>query len=80
MYGRRPDHLREIREECFFRELLTDRLGDAEVDHLDDLLVVVQRDHDVRRFQVAVDDSLLMSMLNRLADVDEKYQTLEDGE
>jgi len=40
----------------------------------------VQRDHDVRRLEVAVDDPLLVSVLNRLADTDEQRQALAHGQ
>ena len=45
------------------------RLGDAEVDHLDDRHAVVQRHQHVRGLEVAVDDALLVGVLHRLADV-----------
>ena len=50
---------------------LVDRLGDAEVDHLGHRLAVVERDQHVRRLDVAVDDPLLVRVLDRLADRDE---------
>ena len=37
---------------------------------------VVQRDQDVRRLEVAVDDPLLVRVLHRLADLDEQLQPL----
>jgi hypothetical protein len=43
-------------------------LGHAEVDHLGHRLAVVERDHDVGRLDVAVDDALLVGMLDGLAD------------
>ena len=39
-------------------------------------VAVVQRDQDVRRLEVAVDDPLLMGVLHRLADLDEQLQPL----
>ena len=50
------------------------RLGHPEVDHLGHRLPVVQRDQDVGRLEVAVDDALLVGVLHRLADVDEQPQ------
>ena len=50
------------------------RLGDAEVDHLRHRHAVVQRDQDVRRLDVAVDDPLLVRVLDRLADLDEQVE------
>ena len=53
-----------------------DRLGHAEVDHLGHRLAVVERDQDVGRLDVAVDDALLVGVLDRLADRDEQLQPL----
>ena len=52
------------------------RLGDAEVDDLGHRLAVVQRDQDVGRLDVAVDDAFLVGVLHRLADRDEQLQPL----
>ena len=41
---------------------------------------VVQRDQDVGRLEVAVDDPLLVGVLDRLADLDEQLQPLADVE
>ena len=49
--------------------LLGRGLGDAEVDHFGDGAVVVLGHEDVRGFDVAVDDALLMGMLHGLADL-----------
>ena len=46
----------------------SERLGDAEVDHLGHRLAVDLGDEDVRGLQVAVQNGLLMSVLHRLAD------------
>src|SRR5262249_45930343 len=59
---------------------LADRLGHAEVDHLRDRPAVVERDQDVGRLDVAVDDPLLVSVLDRLTDRDEELQALARGE
>ena len=55
-----------------FGQRLMHRLGQAEVDHLGDRLVVIRRDQDVRGLQVAVDDAFLVSVLKRGADLDEE--------
>ena len=73
---RRADHLRELRVERLLGQLLADRLGHAEVDHLRHRPAVVQRDQHVGRLEVAVDDPLLMGVLHRLADRDEQLQPL----
>ena len=73
---RRADHLAEAGEERLLGQLLTDGLGDAEVDDLGHRHAVVQRDQDVGRLEVAVDDPLLMGVLDGLADRDEQLQPL----
>ena len=39
-------------------------------------VVAVQRDEDVRRLEVAVDDPLLVGVLHRVADADEELEPL----
>ena len=72
----RADHRAELGEHRLFGQPLVDRLGDAEVDHLGHGLAVVERHQHVRRLDVAVDDPLLMGVLDRLADGDEQLQPL----
>ncbi len=62
-------------EHRLFDQPLTDRLGDAEVDDLRNGLVVVAGDKDVRWFQIPVNDSFLMSVLDRITDRNEQFQT-----
>ena len=76
MYKRRADHLGEIREQRLLRELLADRLGDAEVDDLDDLLVVVHRHQDVAGLEIAVNDPFLVRVLDGLANGDEELDAI----
>ena len=45
------------------------RLGQPEVDYLGDGMAVVALDQDVRGLQVAVDDPLLVGVLDRRADL-----------
>ena len=66
---RRADHLAVRGVNRFFRELLAEGLRDAEIDHFDDRPAVVERDHDIRRLQIAMDDSFLVSVLNRPAHI-----------
>ena len=72
----RADHGAVLREQRPLGQLLLGRLGHAEVDHLGDRLAVVERDHDVGRLDVAVDDPLLVGVLDRLADRHEQLQPL----
>ena len=77
---RRADQLREGRVEGLVGEGLPRRLGDAEVDDLGNRHTVVERDQDVRRLQVAVDDPLLVGVLHGPADEHEQLQPLPDRE
>ena len=54
-------------------------LGHAEVDHLGHRLIVVESDQDVGGLDVAVDDALLVRVLDGLADGDEQPQVLSGG-
>ena len=74
MYTGVPTICAEFRVERLLGQLLTDRLGHAEVDDLGHRLAVVDRDQDVRRLEVAVDDAFLMGMLHGLADRNEQFQ------
>ena len=47
---------------------------DAEVDHLRDGLIVLARDQDVRRLEVAMDDALLVRVLDGGADLQEQLE------
>ena len=62
-----PDHLRELGIDRLFGQLLVQRLGDAKVDHLGNGHAIDFGDQDVGWFEVAVNDSLLMGMLNGTA-------------
>ena len=75
-----PDDRRELREHRLLRELCARRLGDAEVDHLRDGDAVVQRDEDVGGFDVAVDDALVVRVLDRLADLREELQPAAEAD
>ena len=75
----RADHGAVLREQGPLgqsRRAGTHRLGHAEVDHLGDRLAVVERDHHVGRLDVAVDDPLLVGMLDCLANRHEQLQSL----
>ena len=72
----RADQGAVLREQRPLGQLLLGRLGHAEVDHLGHRLAVVERDHDVGRLDVAVDDPLLVGVLDRLADRHEQLQPL----
>src|SRR2546430_1635566 len=50
--------------------------GDAEIDHLWHGYAIIDGDENVRRFDIAMNDPLLMSMLDRLTDFHEQVQPL----
>ena len=50
------------------------RFGDAEVNDFGHRHAVVQGDEDVRGFDVAMDDALLVSVLDGVADLDEQFE------
>ena len=74
MYSSVPTICAELGEQRLLGQPLVDRLGHAEVDHLGHRLAVVQRHQHVRRLDVAVNDPLLMGVLDRLADRDEQLE------
>ena len=76
MYSGVPTICAEAGEQRLLGQLLPGRLGHAEVDHLRHRLAVVERDQDVGRLEVAVDDPLLVGVLHRLADRHEQLQPL----
>ena len=76
MYSSVPTMRAVLREQRPLGQLLLGRLGHAEVDHLGHRLAVVERDHHVGRLDVAVDDPLLVGVLDRLADRHEQLQPL----
>ena len=72
----RADELLEAGEERLVGELALRGLGDAEVDDLHHRQVGVERDHDIRGLDVAVDDPFLMRVLDRRAHVAKERQPL----
>ncbi len=70
---RRSDRTRVQR---LFGQRLVRGLGDAEVDDLGHWLVIVHGDQNIGRLEVAMNDALLMGVLDGLADVDEQLQPL----
>ena len=69
--GGSADEVGIASKERLFRQLLVGGLGDAEVDHLGHRLAIMVRDHDVGRFDIPVDNALLVGVLDRLADLKE---------
>ena len=57
-------------------QLLAGRLRNTKVDHLGDWQIIVHRDQYIGWLDVAMDDPLLMRMLNRLTDLHEEFESL----
>ena len=78
---RRAQHVTESGEQRVLAQLHAGgRFRHAEVDHLGHRLAVVAFHEDVRRLQVAVDDPLLVRVLNRRADELEQVEAVADAE
>ena len=78
--GRRADELMQLRIDRRVRQPAFRRLGDAEINHLGHRHAVMQRDEDVRRLDVAMDDPFLVRVLDGLADLDEQVEPFLGGE
>lgn len=74
----RADELAEAGEARAPLALRVDRPGDTEIDHLRYRTSVDGRDQDVRGLEVAVDDPLLMRMVDRAADRHEELDSARD--
>jgi len=70
----------ELGEQGSLGQSLLDGLGHAEVDHLGHRSVVVHRDEHVRWLDIAVDDPLLVRVLDRLADRHDQLEPLAGRE
>ena len=72
---RRSDHRKESRVNRFVRQLLIERFGHTKVNHFRDRSVVVQRHHNVGWFDVSVNDTFLMSVMDGGTHIDHQIQT-----
>jgi hypothetical protein len=70
----------ELGQHGLFGQLVPGRLGDAEVDDLRNRPAVVGCHQHVGRLDVAMDDALLVGVLDGLADGDEQLQAFADCE
>ena len=73
---RRADKLAQLGIDRQVRQPPFCRFGDAEINHLRHRNAVMQGDQNVRRFDVAVNDPLLMGMLDRVAHLNEQLESL----
>ncbi len=76
----RADQHAHLGEQGLLGQPVLDRLGHTEVDDLGRRLAVLIRHQHVGRLQVAVDDRLLVGVLNAVADLLEQLQTLLRGQ
>jgi hypothetical protein len=72
--GRSADERLEPRKERRVGQAALGGLGDAEIDDFRHRHAVVQRHEDIRRFDVAVNDALLMRVLDRTADLGKEIE------
>ena len=70
----------QLSHECFVGQRWTGRLGYAEVDHLRHGAAVDLGDQNIRRFEISVDDALLVGVLHAVADVEEEAKSRGDIE
>ena len=70
----------ELREDNLVGKIVLRGLGDAGVDHLGHGAAVDGRDENVRGLDVAVDDALLVRVLDRVTDGNEKLEPLAGRE
>ncbi len=77
---RRAVHRPDLREYGVGSQLLGERLGHAEVYNLGRGLTIQFRDQNVVRFQIAVNDGLLMGLLHTFAKLHEEFQPAASGE
>ena len=78
--GRRPDKLPEMRDERLVRQFHLGGLGQSKIDDLGQRRAIGHGDENVRRLEIAVDDSLLVGVLDGIADPDEQFQPLGNFE
>ena len=72
----RSNYIPKPRIHRLFGQSLPRRLGHAEVDDFWHGLAIVERHQHIRRFQIAMNDPLLMGVLHRLADLHEQLQPI----
>ena len=70
----------KLGEDNLVGKIVLRSLGDAEVDHLGHGAAVDGRDENVRGLDVAVDDALLVRVLDRVTDGNEKLEPLAGRE
>ena len=73
---RSSDERSDAREHGVRRQLLGERLGDSEIDDLRRGMAIQLGDENVGGFQIAVDDGLLMRVLDTFADAHEQLQAV----
>ncbi len=77
--GRRANELFRGGEDGRIGQTALGCFGDAEIDHLRRWQTVVQRHQNIRRLEVAVDDTFLVRMLDGTTNLDEQFEPLASG-
>ena len=75
---RRADQRPEFRVQRVLGQRVRHGFGDTEVDDLRHRTIILQRHQDIRWLQIAMDDSLLVGVLNALADLDEQIDPIRN--
>ena len=78
--GRRAHELVQLRVNRRIRQAAFGGFGNAEINHLGHGHAVEERDEDVGRLDVPMDNPLLVGVLDGLADVDEQVEPLPGAE
>ena len=76
----RADKLAQLGIDGQVRQPAFRGFGDAKINDLRHRQAIMQRNQDVRGFDVAVNDALLMGVLDRMADLDEQRESLSSIE
>jgi hypothetical protein len=62
--------------DCHLRQFLLHCLGYAKIDNSGHRNAIVQRNQDIGRFNIPVNNPLLVGMLDSVADFDEKVEAV----
>ena len=75
---RRPNHSLEARVDRMFGKCLIERLCDTEINHFGNSPPVKLGDQNIAGLNIAMNDTFLMCVLNRLAHLDKQFQTFSN--
>src|SRR5437762_821790 len=81
MAGGRPHELLQSSVQRLVGQfLISCGFGDPKINHLRNRNAIVERHQNVRRLEIAMNDALLVSVLDRLANLDEELEPGGGGE